>query len=81
MVAEIKLELNTIIVLRVNSIPAFAIESDINISYLSKNSKKTPFNISWLWKELHNNLIFKVFPNIKGWDKGVVDIPYAVTVA
>ena len=46
MVAEIKLELNTIIVLRVNSIPAFAIESDINISYLSKNSKKTPFNIS-----------------------------------
>lgn len=34
MVAEIKLELNTIIVLRVNSIPAFAIESDINIFYL-----------------------------------------------
>ena len=72
MVAAIKLELNTIIVLRVNSIPAFAIESDINISYLlikkyflildsdlSKNSKKTPFNISWLWDELHNNLILK----------------------
>lgn len=27
------------------------------------------------------NIIRKVFPNIKGWDKGVVDIPYAVTVA
>ena len=48
---------------------------------LSKNSKKTPFSISWLWDKLHNNLILKVFPNITGWDKGVVDIPYAVTVA
>ena len=27
------------------------------------------------------NIIRKVFPNIKGWDKGVVDIPYAVTIA
>lgn len=27
------------------------------------------------------NIIRKVLPNIKGWDKGVVDIPYAVTVA
>lgn len=27
------------------------------------------------------NIIRKVFPNITGWDKGVVDTPYAVTVA
>lgn len=26
------------------------------------------------------NIIRKVFPNVKGWDKGIVDIPYAVTV-
>ena len=27
------------------------------------------------------NIIRKVFPNIKEWDKGIVDTPYAVTVA
>ncbi len=27
------------------------------------------------------NIIRKVFPNVKGWDKGIVDTPYAVTVA
>ena len=27
------------------------------------------------------NIIRKVFPNIKEWDIGIVDIPYAVTVA
>ncbi|WP_182429957.1 hypothetical protein [Lachnospira eligens] len=27
------------------------------------------------------NIMRKVFTNITGWDKGVVDTPYAVTVA
>lgn len=26
-------------------------------------------------------IIGGVFPNVKGWDKGIVDTPYAVTVA
>ena len=27
------------------------------------------------------NIIGGVFPNVKGWDKGIVDTPYAVIVA
>ena len=27
------------------------------------------------------NILRKVFPNVKGWDRGVVDTPYVVRIA